>query len=71
MPRHETAPQGYASIKDAAHTLDRSRWTVTRLIAGGHLTTIKEGPGPRGRVWIEIQSLHAFIARHRRQVGAA
>ncbi|TDE39945.1 DNA-binding protein [Nonomuraea mesophila] len=58
MPRPE-----YLSIAETCERLDRTRWTVARLIKSGQLVARKRGTAPNARVLIDPDSVTAYKRR--------
>jgi excisionase family DNA binding protein len=50
----------YLSTRQVCHTLNISRWQVTRLIKSGRLAAIK-GAGVNGHYRIDADSLAAYV----------
>jgi excisionase family DNA binding protein len=59
----------YLSTRQVCHTLNISRWQVTRLIKSGRLTAIK-GHGRNGHLRIDADSLAAYVEDSKVEAGA-
>jgi excisionase family DNA binding protein len=67
---HTAENRDYYTVADACQKLERSRWTIWRLINEGKLAAEKEGDSPNGRVLIPAASIAAYLrtTRVRRRI---
>lgn len=55
-----TTETRYLTIQQTCKRLDRSRWTIHRLIAAGDLVAEKKGTSKNGRVYVTEASVEAY-----------
>ncbi|MEU4332370.1 helix-turn-helix domain-containing protein [Nonomuraea dietziae] len=59
----------YLTIQQACDKIDRSRWTVYRLIEAGDLVAEKKGTAKNAPVFITEDSVNAYLRDNRVQLA--